>query len=184
MTSPQPLFAGPRVRLTAIEAVDYPAIAGWSTMPGYLRNIRTSRAVPESPEAVAAFAAVEATADNRYSFAIRKNGTSAIIGIAIVKDIEWPNRSGWLAIGIGKPSNQDRGLGSEAFGLLLDFAFGELNLRRLTLSVMRYNERAIKVYQRHGFVEEGVLRSAVERDGAYHDLILMGLLAPERIMTS
>ena len=180
MKPPQRLLAGDRVRLTAIEAADYAEIASWSADSGYLRNLRTSGAAPESTEHVAAFGAADAADPNRFSFAIRENDQPDIIGIALIKDIEWPNRSGWLAIGIGKETHRGRGLGSETVGLLVDFAFGELNLRRLSLSVISYNQRAVKTYLRFGFVEEGVLRKAIERDGSHHDLLIMGLLASER----
>lgn len=175
----QRLLTGKRICLTAIEASDHAAIARWSTDSNYLRNIRTSGAAPESKEQVAAFALAEAGDPNRFSFAIRENNRPGIIGIAVIKDIEWPNRSGWLAIGIGSEANRGHGLGSEAAGLLVDFAFSELNLRRLSLSVIRYNQRAIETYRRLGFVEEGALRKAIERDGSHHDLLIMGLLASE-----
>jgi len=45
--------------------------------------------------------------------------------------------------------------------------------------VLSYNERALKVYRRLGFKEEGRLRQERFVDGAYHDLIIMGLLREE-----
>ena len=179
MKPPQRLLTGERICLTAIEASDHAEIARWSTDSNYLRNVRTSGAAPESKEQVAAFALAEAGDPNRFSFAIRENDRPGIIGIALIKDIEWPNGTGWLAIGTGSASNRGRGLGSEAVRLLVDFAFAELNLRRLSLSVIGYNQRAIETYRRLGFVEEGALREAIERDGSHDDLLIMGLLASE-----
>lgn len=180
MTPVRRLFVGSRVRLTAISPSDHPSIARWSEDSDYLRNIRTAGAVPESPEAVSRFAETDQNDSQRFSFAIRPTDADDIIGVAVIKDIEWPNRSGWLALGIGMAEMRGQGLGAEALSLLLDFAFDEIGLRRVSLTVMSYNERAIGLYARHGFTKEGVLRSAIERDGTCFDLLVFGLLAHER----
>ena len=82
-------------------------------------------------------------------------------------------------MGIGPAELRGQGLGTEALQLLLQFAFEELNLRRVGLTVLAYNERAIKTYQAAGFVEEGVIREAAERDGSRYDLLIYGLLRDE-----
>ncbi len=170
------LLIGERVRLTAVEPADHAAIADWSSDGDYIRNLRTG-AASESVEQVAAFAEREAADTTRFGFAIRLVDAPGIIGIATIKDIEWSNRTGWLALGIGSPEHRDRGLGSETVRLLVEFAFGELNLHRLGLTVATYNQRAVTVYERIGFVREGVVREAIERDGNRHDLLIYGLLS-------
>ncbi|MEL7657044.1 MAG: GNAT family protein, partial [Bacillota bacterium] len=67
----------------------------------------------------------------------------------------------------------------EALRLLLRYAFDELNLYRVQLTVFSYNPGAIRLYEKLGFVREGVFREAVHRDGARHDMILYGLLRRE-----
>ncbi len=180
MTTPRPLLVGDRVRLTAIEARDHAAVAAWSHDSEYMRNMRTQAAAPETEEQIAKWMAQEAADPNRFGFAVRSNDAPDIVGFAVLKDIEWSNRSAWLGIGIGPADQRGRGLGSEALDLLVDFAFDELNLHRLGLTVMAYNERAISTYVGKGFVQEGVIREAVQRDGARHDLLIYGLLASER----
>lgn len=180
MTKPRPMLVGEHVRLTAVETEDYPAIAGWSNNSEYMRNMRTGAAAPVTVEQVAKWMAEDPGNANSFILALRPTDTPEIVGVAILRDIEWTNRSAWLAIGIGSPSHRGRGLGSEALGLLIDFAFDELNLYRLALSVMAYNDRAIKTYVKHGFVQEGAIREAIERDGARHDLLIFGLLAGDR----
>jgi RimJ/RimL family protein N-acetyltransferase len=64
-------------------------------------------------------------------------------------------------------------------GLVARYAFDELNLHRLQLTVIDYNPRAIAMYERLGFVREGNYREFGERDGARYDLFLYGLLRPE-----
>ncbi|HIC94568.1 MAG TPA: N-acetyltransferase, partial [Anaerolineae bacterium] len=62
---------------------------------------------------------------------------------------------------------------------LLGFAFREMNLHRVYLSVHDYNERAIRCYEKCGFRHEGRLREALFRDGRYHDELMMGILREE-----
>ena len=62
---------------------------------------------------------------------------------------------------------------------LLDPAFGELNLHRVQLTVFAYNERAIALYEKLGFVREGVYREFMACDGVRYDMYLYGLLRRE-----
>ena len=63
--------------------------------------------------------------------------------------------------------------------LILRFAFNELNLHRVQLTVFEYNDRAVAVYERLGFQREGVYREALYRDGVRYDMYLYGLLRRE-----
>jgi RimJ/RimL family protein N-acetyltransferase len=62
---------------------------------------------------------------------------------------------------------------------LLDYAFYELNLHRISLKVYSMNEKAIHLYKKLGFKEEGVSREVLFREGKWHDLIHMGVLSGE-----
>jgi aminoglycoside 6'-N-acetyltransferase len=73
-----------------------------------------------------------------------------------------------------------RGLGSEAISVLARHLFDEHGHHRLTIDPAVDNERAIRAYERVGFRPVGVMRE-YERgdDGAWHDGLLMDLLASE-----
>jgi RimJ/RimL family protein N-acetyltransferase len=60
--------------------------------------------------------------------------------------------------------------------VLLRFAFTEVNLRRVTLSVFEYNPRAIRSYEKAGFRHEGRLRKVLNKEGKRWDILLMGIL--------
>jgi RimJ/RimL family protein N-acetyltransferase len=45
--------------------------------------------------------------------------------------------------------------------------------------VLAYNERAIRAYQKCGFVVEGRERETAFVDGKWHDDLMMGLLSTE-----
>lgn len=82
---------------------------------------------------------------------------------------EW----GWY---IGEDRARGRGVGRAAQALVLDEAFGPLGLRKLTSEVLVGNAAALKVQTAAGFRREGLLRSHVLKDGAPHDVVLLGLL--------
>ncbi len=65
--------------------------------------------------------------------------------------------------------------------LVLRFAFTEINLHRVTLTVFEYNPRAVRSYEKAGFRHEGRIRGALLRDGKRWDMFFMGILRDEWI---
>lgn len=114
-----------------------------------------------------------------YLFIARRLTDDVILGTLDLMIPEWAHRDGWIGIGLGDRATWGQGYGTEAMRLLLRFAFAELNLFRVTLSVFAYNPRAIHVYEQLGFVLEGAQRERLRRDGQRYDLLLMGLLRSE-----
>jgi RimJ/RimL family protein N-acetyltransferase len=78
-----------------------------------------------------------------------------------------------FAIGIFGPAERDRGLGTEATRLVLDHAFDTMGLREVGLRVLAFNTRAIRCYQKCGFVAYGVDRERAYVDGRWQDDIVM-----------
>ena len=74
-----------------------------------------------------------------------------------IHGIEWNNRTGLLAIGIGDANDRGRDM-EEAIHLILKYAFYELNLHRVGLDVISYNKAAIELYKKMGFQIEGCMR--------------------------
>ena len=69
--------------------------------------------------------------------------------------------------------------GTEAIGLLLQYAFSQMNLNRVYLRVCADNERAVRCYEKCGFREEGRFREHVYLDGQYRDVLQMAILQRE-----
>ena len=173
------LFAGPRVRLTAIRPEDAAIAAHWYEDSAFLRQFDASAAFPRPAARLHDFLTAADKSETAFRFGIRLHHTEDLIGLIALDDILWPSRAAWLAIGIGEAAYRGQGYGSEALGLMLRFAFHELNLHRIQLTVFSYNERAIRLYERFGFVREGVMREFLHRDGQRFDMVFYGLLARE-----
>lgn len=116
---------------------------------------------------------------NVYYFTIRTREDDRLVGKALVNRIEWPNGNAWIEFAIGAAEDRRKGFGTQALRMLLRFAFAELNLFRVTARVPEYNEAAIALLKKFGFVEEVRRRQALDRDGRRWDLIVFGLLHEE-----
>jgi L-phenylalanine/L-methionine N-acetyltransferase len=71
---------------------------------------------------------------------------------------------------------QGRGAGAALMTALVDMADRWMNLSRVELTVYADNARAIGLYERFGFVREGVHRDFAFRDGAFVDALAMARL--------
>jgi len=115
-----------------------------------------------------------------FSIVISKeNNSGKLIGNCGIHNIDWKNRFGEAGIMIGEKEFHNQGYGTEAMELLLEYAFNTVNLNRIELNVYDYNTRAIKLYKKLGFTEEGRRRQFMWNKGSYHDAILMGMLTEE-----
>lgn len=73
---------------------------------------------------------------------------------------------------------QGQGVGAALMAALLDYADNWAQVLRIELTVYADNARAIRLYQRFGFVEEGRMPAYALRDGAYVTALAMGRLHP------
>jgi len=102
-----------------------------------------------------------------------------LIGALRLHSLEPHDRRASLAIGILNPKLLGKGIGTRAMHLIVAHAFGPLGLHRLALRVVEYNARAIAAYKKVGFVVEGREREAARVGNAWHDDVIMGLLASD-----
>jgi diamine N-acetyltransferase len=102
-----------------------------------------------------------------------------LIGNCALLDIDWRNRSAELGILIGEKEYWGQGYGTETLRLLVKHAFETLNLHRVWLRVYETNPRAIRAYEKAGFVLEGRQRQAEIKNGKYIDVLVMSLLREE-----
>ena len=109
-------------------------------------------------------------------FAIEFEGKRA--GEVSLKSVRWFNRKAEIAIFILEPF-RGKGLAEKALRLLINHAFNTMNFYRLEAEVVDYNPAAKALFEKLGFVKEGILRDAKFFNGSYHDIYAYGLLAKE-----
>ena len=173
------LLEGTRVRLVPLSAADTATVARWQHDASYLRLLDANAAYPKSESQVGEWIREGQRGREHFLFGIRVLLSDDLIGFVELGDVLWTHRNSWLTIAIGEPEYRSRGYGSEAIDLVLDFAFRELNLHRIQLTVFSYNQAAIHVYEKLGFQREGVYREFLERDGQRYDMYLYAMLRRE-----
>lgn len=168
---------GDRIYLSPLNIEDAEKYVGWfcdfKTTDGIEKsgNIMTLQAEREWIE--------KSLKNNELNFAIVNLENNEAIGTCGIVDINYQNRIATVGILIGEERNRSNGYGTEVLRLLLDFGFNYLNLNNIMLTVLSFNERAIKCYEKVGFKEFGRRRQCYFLNGKYYDKIYMDILSNE-----
>lgn len=112
-------------------------------------------------------------------WAVCERNTNRCIGHVGLYAIDSRVRCAEFGILIGDPAQWGKGIGTECTAFALNYAFNDLNLNRVSLTVLETNAAAIGLYREVGFREEGRLRQAQFKGGRYVDVIAMAILRDE-----
>ncbi len=170
-------YQGERIYFRPLELEDEAALRRWINDPlnrRYLRHFGPLNAQRERE-----FIESQGKSPNDYVFGVVVKNSDAFIGVIGLHGVDAINRSVGLGIYIGDHAAKGHGYGREAVRLALKFAFEELNLNRVELGVLADNWRAIRTYQKVGFVQEGCVRQAHYRAGRYQDEYRFAILRSE-----
>lgn len=165
-----------KIRLRELSRQDLPRVNKWRNDPDVIAYLGSNFLYINEQIDEKWFDGYLASRDKNVRLAIIDGATEQHIGNVNLTAIHPINRSAEFSIFIGEKQCQSKGLGGEVTRLVLAHGFGDLNLNRIYLFVLKTNERARKMYQRLGFVEEGCEREAVFKNGEYCDLIVMSVL--------
>ena len=101
------------------------------------------------------------------------------LGSVYIRDIDREHNKAEYGIFIGEAEARGRGLGTAAAKLMLRYCFQEERLHRIYLRALAGNDRAVRSYEKAGFVKEACLKDDVFLNGEYCDIIWMAAIAPE-----
>jgi RimJ/RimL family protein N-acetyltransferase len=171
------MLRGNRVLLRALERDDLPALHA-------IQNVLEVEALAndQRPRPVS-LAHMQATFDARASagergvirFVIDLDGV--VIGDAQLHTFDDYSLTCHLGIALDV-DHLGVGYGSETVGVLADYAFEYLHIRKLCLEVLAHDERAVGAYRKAGFVDEGRFVGQCWHRGAYRDVFRMARFAP------
>lgn len=122
---------------------------------------------------------LEESINSEANFAIVTLEDNKLIGTVAIEKIDHTHRIGTLGVFIGDKDYRNNGYGTEAIRLILEYGFHYLNLNNIDLTVMEFNERAKRCYEKCGFKEIGRRRKCKFINNKYHDVISMDILAEE-----
>ena len=176
------LFRGNLVRLAAEEPESMAkAFVRWNLDSEYFRMLDSAPQLMWSEKKYKEWLEKDVEKDPAQNlfFGIRTLADNQLIGFMALFDESWQHGDALVAIAVGERDCWSKGYGTDAMRVMLDYVFSELNLRRLTLIVFEHNPRAIRSYQKAGFVLEGRVRGAMLREGRRWDWYYMGILGEE-----
>jgi len=173
------LFTGKLVRLAAQDPEkDAATIATWDKDTEYTRLLAVDPVTP--PQLKNKRERLERMPNPHfYSFGVRTLADDKLIGFVVLLRVNHVHRDAFVGIGMGDPAYRGKGYGTDAMNLILRYAFQELNLRRVSLEAVASNARAVRSYEKCGFVLEGQTRGTEFRNGIRDNIVTMGILRRE-----
>jgi len=166
---------GKLVRLRAYEKSDADAMLRWSSDEEVTRwhgppNLPASRTQAEK------FIETALASDDAAKYFAIETLAGDLVGDCGLRKIDWKCRKAEFFITIGEKQFWDKGFGTDALRIVTRLAFEKMNLNRLWLTVLVDNPRAVRCYEKCGFIREGLLRQESYVDGKYRDVFMMALL--------
>ncbi len=172
-----PFLIGNRIYLRPLDESDVDRCLRWINDPEVLSTI--GQRFPKSRIREEEWLATQYKSEKHFSVAIVIKDGDRHIGNCGFNDIDYANRKAVFGILIGEKDEWDKGYGTEAARLLVDYGFNQLNLHRISLQVYSNNPRAIRAYEKAGFTREGTMRESYFRNGRYYDTLIMAILNAE-----
>ncbi|KIM43396.1 hypothetical protein M413DRAFT_444223 [Hebeloma cylindrosporum] len=173
------MFTTPRTTLRAYGPSDLPLLLGLLNNPLVQNTLISDPIVPRNHRFVSK---IEELANEALLYVVIEatNLPSGpqVIGAANITLSNVKNRDVILGIALD-PQMWGKGYGTEVVTFLVDYAFKNLAVHRVSLGVLDSNPAAIHMYKKIGFVEEGRKRKANFFNGEWQDSIYMGILEEE-----
>lgn len=111
--------------------------------------------------------------------AICQNNDKNAIGLIDLFEFDPKNNRAGIGILVGNDDNRGLGIGTEALGLLIQYAFRQLNLHQLFANIDIKNEPSLSLFTKFGFEKIGIKKQWNLVDGKYQDEALFQLINPK-----
>ncbi|WP_142783167.1 GNAT family N-acetyltransferase [Changchengzhania lutea] len=98
------------------------------------------------------------------------------LGMIDIFDFDFKNGRAGIGILIKDQSNRERGNGSEALKLLIDYSFAHLGLHQLYCNISEENEASLKLFKNQGFEKIGLKKQWNYVNGSYKNEYLFQLI--------
>jgi RimJ/RimL family protein N-acetyltransferase len=176
-----PLVVGNRLYLRPLEKSDAEVVA--RHIASEPETFMDRGRVPISP------IALEQYIEERYkqqppenvALAVCLKADDTYIGSVDLFDIDWLNRTAETGAWLDNPEYRNKGYGTEAKMLLLEYAFDHLQLHVLNSYVWEPNWRSAHALSKQGYRPSGRLKWEDVKDGVHRDALLFDVLRDEWI---
>lgn len=166
--------------LRGIQIADLPQVVEWYNDREIVNNIFSFPFPANLETQTKWYHANIAAGDGRNAIfgILREPGGAGtqIIGLAMLREINLLHHTAQFGIFIGDQTCLGQGYAEQATRQILGFGFDQLGLNRIELVVATENIRAIRLYEKTGFVREGLLRQYKFIEGKFIDVLIMSTL--------
>lgn len=174
------MITGEKTFLRGIVKEDAPIIYQWVNLESLRASTGTLYPISEYEHEDWIKRTVTASDKKLFMICDKESGTP--IGTIGLKNFDNLNRRVELYISIGNEKflsnpNSKGGFGTDAVKTLVNYCFTHLNIHKVTLNVYESNKRAIRCYEKAGFIQEGVLKQHHFSNGKYEDVFVMGIIS-------
>ncbi|MDM0866070.1 GNAT family N-acetyltransferase [Clostridium perfringens] len=159
------------LRIRDIKIEDYKEISKIRKMPGVMENILSNK--DEEEELIKE--KIINRGKNQYWYVAEENGKVIGLGILMNHGNLRKKHVGVITLMVNS-DYQNKGIGSLLMDKLINLS-ESLNIIRLELCVFRNNYKAINLYKKFGFKEEGIKVKSALKNGEYIDEIMMARIS-------
>lgn len=170
------MLKGSRVTLRPMERADIPTFQRWINDRSVNRWLLVRWPISFDEE-TRWYEGMLQSATDRVLTIVAPDGTA--IGNIGLHRIDHRHGHAELGIAIFEEKYQGQGMGTDAIVTLLRFAFAEMHLHRVSLTVQEENRRARRCYEKCGFQVEGIDRESIFTTGMYINMVRMAVLERE-----
>lgn len=168
------MLIGKAVRLVPLEKAHLASTRAWANDMSLNEDIL--RVLPVFEEDQAKWYQNLLEDQSKIVFAIKSSKSGEHLGNTGLYHIDWIHRRAEFWILIGHKKFWGKGVGAEVVSLMLLYGFHHLNLNKIYLHVSERNNRALGLYKKLKFLEEGRLMEHYYISGRYVNILVMAML--------
>ena len=121
--------------------------------------------------------------DDLILLGIFDNETDKHIGNITFQEIDWINRRAFIAYMLGDKEFTGKGIITQAVLMMMFYGFQKLNFDRIHGGVSELHVASIRICQKVGLLEEGRMRNHILRNGEASDILVVGSLRDEWLVS-
>ena len=106
----------------------------------------------------------------------RKETVDEGLGTVILSDIDLKNGTAEVHIKLDQNTGRGKGYGTDALNTIVKYAFEEMRLNCIYAEVLEYNTVSLKLFDKCGFIKDGILRSRIYKNGRYLNVVALSKL--------
>jgi RimJ/RimL family protein N-acetyltransferase len=162
-----PILEAERIRVEPPRPDHLSRFVAWFSDPEITRYLL--RRFPPSLRQEEAWLEAMAASETDVVWTVALRETGATIGVTALHRIDWRHRHGWIEIALGERSTWDHGYATETLRTCTAYAFDELGLEKVLASVYSGHRASLRVLEKLGYRQSGLLRRNAFFCGAWRD---------------